>query len=142
MFVFSCHPHILPDISFSHPCFSGCFSCFSFASFSFSLITLYLPLSTHRLRLPPLWLSFIGSKPHFCHSTYTGRPFSLQMPSFCRIKALVQNQFPLLSIVFFSPSLSGIHAGLFFLSSHCLLLLVIREIDSAPFRRLEQGHSS
>lgn len=103
MFVFSCHPHILPDISFSHPCFSGCFSCFSFASFSFSLITLYLPLSTHRLRLPPLWLSFIGSKPHFCHSTYTGRPFSLQMPSFCRIKALVQNQFPLLSIVFFSP---------------------------------------
>lgn len=69
--------------------------------FSFSLITLYLPFSTHCLHLPSLWHPFIRSKPHFRHSSYSGRPFSLQMPSLCRIKALVQNQFSLPSIMFF-----------------------------------------
>lgn len=105
--------------------------------FSFSLITLYLPFSTHCLHLPSPWHPFIRSKPHFHHGTYSRRPFSPQMPSFCRIKALVQNQFPLLSIMFFPAS--SIHWGLFFLSTHCFLLRVIRKIDSAPFRRLEQG---
>lgn len=135
-------PTFSPNISsVNHSCFSGC--CFFLASlfplFSFSLITLYLHFPIHRLRLPPPWLSFIRSKPHFRHSAYSWRPFSLQMPSFCRIKALVQNQFPLLSIMFFfSPS--SIHSGLFFPLTHCLLLFVIRKIDSGPLRRLEQGH--
>lgn len=101
LFHFLLHAYFLLNISFPLPWLS-CFSdCFSFLSFLFSLITLYLPFSTHRLRLPSPWLSFIESKPHFLHSTYSGRPFSLQMPSFSRIKALVQNQFPLLSIMFF-----------------------------------------
>lgn len=78
--------------------------------FPFSLITLYL-FSTNRPRPPPLWLSFIRSKPHFHHNTYPSRPFSLQMPSSCQIKALVENQFPPLSSsppftqVFSSPQL-------------------------------------
>ena len=134
LFLFLSHP----NISFPLPLLTLVFQVVSVLPlFSFSLITLYLPFWTHRLRLPPLWLSFIRSKPHFHHNTYSGRPFSLQMPSFCRIKALVQNQFPLLSIVFF-PS---IHSGLFFPSPHCFLLWVIRKIDSAHFTRLEQGHS-
>lgn len=107
LFLFVSHPHFLSNISFPLPLLTLVFRAVFVASllplFSFSLITLYLPFSTHRLRLPPLWLSFIRSKPHFHHSTYSGRAFSLQMPSFCRIKALVQNQFPLLSIMFFSP---------------------------------------
>lgn len=112
LFLFLSHPHFLSNISFPPVLLNLDFQVVVVASllplFSFSLITLYLPFSTHRLRLPPPWLTFIRSKPHFRHSTYSGGPFSLQMPSFCRIKALVQNQFPLLSIMFFF-SLSSIH---------------------------------
>lgn len=91
--------HLLPS-SLTHSCFQVVFLASVLPLFSFSLITLYLPFSTHRPGLPPLRLSFIRSKPHFHHNTYSGRPFSLQMPSFCQIKALVQNQFPLLSCFF------------------------------------------
>lgn len=97
LFLFSSHPNISFPPHIITLVFRLFFSVLLFCLFSsFSLITLYL-FPTHRLRLPPLWLSFIRSKPHFHHNTYSRRPFSLQMPSFCRIKALVQNQFPLLS---------------------------------------------
>lgn len=81
------------------------FPCLFFSLlFSFSLITLYLPFTNPSSLSASPWVSFIRSKPHFRHSAYSGRPFSLQMPSFCGIKALVQNQFPLLSIMFFPPN--------------------------------------
>lgn len=124
LFPFSSHPHFLSDVSFPLPLFTLTFQVVFLASllplFSFSLITLYLPFPTHCLCLPPPWLSFIGFKPHFRHSTYSGRPFSLQMPGFCRIKALVQNQFPLLSAM--PPLQSSVHSALFFFSTHCFLL--------------------
>lgn len=91
------------DISFSRPLlclvFHIVFSCFCFASslifFNYSLSSFLNPSSLSTFPLA----SFYQSNPHCHHSTYSGRPFSLQMPSFCRINALVQNQFPLLSIM-------------------------------------------
>lgn len=60
------------------------------------------------------WLPFIRPKPHFLQSAYSGRPFSLQMQSFCWIKALVQKSIST-TIYYAFSSPSCIHACVFFL---------------------------
>lgn len=107
MFYFTSNSHFLSNIFF--PLITPVLQFVFFLAFfpllfSFSLITLYLPFTNPSSLSASLWVSFIRSKPHFRHTAYSGRPFSLQMPSFCGIKALVQNQFPLLSIMFFPPN--------------------------------------
>lgn len=106
MFLFISHPHFLLNIFFSLfptqlllrlfcscPCLSSVLIFFNHSLSRF--------LNPSSQSTSPLASFFIRSKPHFHHSTYSGVPFSLQMPSFCRMKALVQNQFRLLSVMFF-----------------------------------------
>lgn len=114
-------PLLLPPTFSFKRLLSLSFTLSSCLFFSFSLITLYLPFSPHRLCLPPPWLSFIGPTPHFRRRAYSGRPLSFQTPSFCRIKALVQNQFPLLSVMFFS--LTSIPAFIQVFSSSQVIVL-------------------
>lgn len=126
--------------SFAHFCFPCCF--FFLVSvlplFSFSLITRYLPLSTHRLRL---WRPFIRSKPHFPPQyLFRGTVFSSDAKLLLHKNTCSKSISTSIYNLQFTISPPFIQC-LFFLSTHCFLLWVIRNIDLAPFRGLEQGQS-